>query len=287
MSGRHIALGIVAMTVFGLLGVAQARAGNLYPLYANNFDGDVGTEWSPNTTAVTPVGGRRFLGQFGAQGVTLTLNNLRLHGYIWLSCDLFIIGSWDGNYVSPGTGPDIWDLSAEDGTTVVHTTFNTHTFASQYQAFPDFYPGGQHPSNTGAIEVNTLGYSCSGSCTNAVYHLDLLFVHRSHSMVLTFSGLGLESLANESWGLDNLTIQIESPPPPDFDGDGDLDQFDLAYFFLCMEGPGTPPAGFPGCESADIDGDSDVDQADFGFVQRCMSGYDVPVDPYCTEAKIP
>ena len=148
-----------------------------------------------------------------AKSVTLTFYNIPTHGGLRVSFDLFIIGSWDGNYVSPSAGPDIWDFSPQTGLPVLHTTFNTHTFAAQYQAYPDEYPGGQYPSNTGAVEVDTLGYSCSGSCTNAVYHVNLTFEHRANPMVLVFSGIGLESVANESWGLDNVTVWVASPPP--------------------------------------------------------------------------
>jgi hypothetical protein len=145
--------------------------------YSTDFEGSVGPEWVPDSrTDVTPKGARGFLGQFGPERVTLTLDSLPGHGYVTVKFDLFIIGSWDGNYVSPTAGPDIRDLSAQDGQTVLHTTFNTHTFAEQWQAYPDAYPGGQHASNTGAVEVNSLGYSCVGSCTDAVCRIQSVVV---------------------------------------------------------------------------------------------------------------
>jgi hypothetical protein len=43
--------------------------------YFEDFEGRVGSEWSPARTHVTPVGGRRFLGEFGVEEVTLTLKD--------------------------------------------------------------------------------------------------------------------------------------------------------------------------------------------------------------------
>ena len=68
-------------------------------VYVSDFEGEVGGEWSDQKTDVTPVGARRFLGQFGNKTVTLTLSNLPSHGEVHLSFDLFIIRSWDGDAV--------------------------------------------------------------------------------------------------------------------------------------------------------------------------------------------
>ena len=271
----------VAILAASLVGAAQANAGKVWIQYSNDFQGAVGSEWSIARTATTPTGARKFLGQFGAETVTLTIGNLRPHTLLSISFDLFIIGSWDGNYTNPGAGPDIWDLTAQGGATFLHTTFNTHTFAGQYQAYPGTYPGGQYASNTGAVEVNTLGYSCSGSCVNAVYHLDLEYYHAKDSIVLVFSATNLEAIANESWGLDNVVVSVSSPAP-DFDNDGDVDQFDLGYMLACAGGAGLPIHGFPGCETTDLDGDDDVDMDDFAKFQRCISG-SMPADPNCMD----
>ena len=53
-----------------LVGAEDAGA----PLYSNDFEGTIGAEWSTTATDVTPIGDRRFLGQFGNDTVTLTLD---------------------------------------------------------------------------------------------------------------------------------------------------------------------------------------------------------------------
>jgi hypothetical protein len=44
-------------------------------IYQANFENGAGPQWSVNHTEATPVGNRRFLGQFGNETVTLTLTN--------------------------------------------------------------------------------------------------------------------------------------------------------------------------------------------------------------------
>ena len=280
MSGYRV-WGFSLVLTLGPGMVSPASAGTWYKVYQNDFQGSVGTEWSPATTSTTPAGARRFLGQFNKAPVTLTLAPVRLHGTVRLSFDLFIIGSWDGNYVSATAGPDVFDISEQGGPTIIHTTPPTPPLAGQHQAYPGTYPeaGAQYPSNTGAAEVNTLGYPCSGSCTNAVYHVDVTYAHRDDAINLIFSAPALESIDNESWGIDNVAISIETPPPPDFDGDGDLDQFDMMYFMACAAGPGVPYHSFPGCHAADMDGDGDADSTDFATLQRCYSGEGKPSNP--------
>ena len=108
--------------------------------------------------------------------------------------------SWDGN--DNTYGPDIWDLSVQDGPTLLHTTFSK----GQRQAYPDTYPGGDHPARTGALENNSLGYSFYG---DSVYHLSFTFPHSANSLVLVFSASGLQGLGDESWGLDNVNVSLK------------------------------------------------------------------------------
>ncbi|MEI6781088.1 MAG: immunoglobulin domain-containing protein, partial [Verrucomicrobiota bacterium] len=93
--------------------------------YVEEFQGGVGQEWSHRQTDVTPVGNRRFLGQFGNGTVYLTLNGLPAHQGVTVSFELFIIRSWDGGWAGPEG--DIWDLSLGAGPTLLHTTFNNHS----------------------------------------------------------------------------------------------------------------------------------------------------------------
>jgi len=183
--------------------------------YSADFEGPIGPEWSPGRVTTTPAGARRFLGEFGNETVTLTLTNLPPHSAVELSLDLFVIRSWDGNQVS--YGPDIWDASLEDGRTLFHATFSNHRMAPYLfsQSYPAPYPEGQFPAGYGAAEVNTLGYTFNFSQAgtqpaDSVYHLTLPFTHTGPRLVVSFRGIGLQGLADESWGLDNVSVLLQT-----------------------------------------------------------------------------
>ena len=102
--------------------------------------------------------------------------------------------------------------------TLLHTTFaivDTHPAASAArQAYPDSHPGGSHLPETGAAEVDTLGYLFFGSQTDAVYDLAFTFPHADPALLLQFSGIGLERLNDESWGIDNVSVSLAGVPEP-------------------------------------------------------------------------
>lgn len=176
-------------------------------VYRNDFEEDIGPEWSSTLTDSTPAGGRRFLGQFGNDTVTLSLNDLPPHSDITVTFELFVINSWDGSgtnlngNVVTNNGPDIWDLSVADGPTLLHTTFSNVEDYDWWQAYPNAYPGGHHPPHTGAAEIDTLGFTYFG---NAVYRLSFTFPCSESFLELNFSASRLQELQDESWGLDNV-----------------------------------------------------------------------------------
>ncbi|WP_162052193.1 CARDB domain-containing protein [Gloeothece verrucosa] len=172
------------------------------PIYNNNFETSAGEEWSDSTLGITPVGERKFLGQFGNGTVSLSLNDDNLiNSIVSLELDLFIINSWDGNHL--GYGTDFFNLSIENGETLLNTTFSNTEELSQ--SYPDAWGTGDYPSGTGAIEIDTLNSSEDGS---AVYHLVYTFPYSQRYLTLDFSGLNLEDINNESWGLDNVSLKV-------------------------------------------------------------------------------
>ncbi|GEM_PF-1984241 len=170
-------------------------------VYRHNFEGAVGSEWSNTSTAVTPAGGRRFLGEFSSQTVSLTRNNLPQHNQVTVAFDLYIFRSWDGNG-DFCCGPDIFQLSVAGGPTLVRATFGVPT-----QSFPANYPGASNPPFSGAAEINTLGYPI-GFGGSAVYRVTRTFAHSGSALQLDFAGIGLQGASDEGWGLDNISIRI-------------------------------------------------------------------------------
>lgn len=185
-------------------------------VYQTDFQGAVGSEWSDTTVSTTPVGDRRFLGQFGQTAATrLSLDGLPPHSGVSVSFDLLVLATWDGNQVilpacgslgGETVGPDEWRVAVVGGETLLHTTFSNiqnhlecWTFS---QAFPEEFPGGDHQAFTDAAEINTLGYE-----VDAVYHLSFSFAHTADTVELDFASLG-RGAADESWGLDNVVIGV-------------------------------------------------------------------------------
>jgi hypothetical protein len=186
-------------------------------VYFNNFQGAVAIEWSSRATEAPPADANRiFLGRFADGTVSLSLSALPAHSSLSLDFDLFIMSSWDGDGPEPGT-PDIWSLSVAGGPTLVHTTFSN--FPNRTQDYPNAYddvPGGAvNPPKTGAVEVNTLGYPgfLNFPGGDSVYHMQFDIPHTASSVMFNFvGGPGLTSVADESWGLDNVRVVAVAEP---------------------------------------------------------------------------
>jgi YVTN family beta-propeller protein len=174
-------------------------------VYFNNFEGAVGPEWSKQSASTTPLGARKFLGEFGTETVSLKLPSIPSHTSLTVSFDLYVLKSWDGNG-DLGSGPDIFDLNITSGPQLLHTTFGN--FPGQNQAYPGSYPGPSNPYHTGAVEIDTLGYTFYG---DTVYHVTYTVPDTASSLTLNFSASlpdGAAGLDNESWGIDNVIIGV-------------------------------------------------------------------------------
>lgn len=219
---RRVAAALVLVLgtplLFRVVDLDVAQAATI--VYATDFESGAGPEWSPAQTEETPGTAQHpadgFLGRFGNGGTTLSLTNLPSHSDVTVSFSLYVIRSWDGN--SEEWGPDTWDMSVAGGPTVLHTTFSNldtgpcvgHGFN---QAYPDSYPGGDHPPLTGADEVDTLGYPALCEANDAVYDLVVTFNHSGDSLQLTFTGSHLQELSDESWGIDDFSVSVNDASP--------------------------------------------------------------------------
>ena len=225
-------LGPSALVLAALLMSVPAYAG---PLYQNDFGSSIGPEWT--TTGSNGVGidvtpsGQHFLGQsvinnpfpnfgFSNETVLLTLGSLVPHSALILSFDLYVIQSWDGNGESEPPfgqfGIDIFNLNVDNNALLLDTTFRNVPFPSQ--SFPDTYTGDYNttPHNdprTGAVANNTLGYPVDfPHFGDAIYHFEFPFSNADSTVQLSFSGIGLQEVWDESWGLDNVRVNIVPEP---------------------------------------------------------------------------
>ena len=235
----------------GLLGVILCAPVFGADVYFNDFNTPPGTtypEWTSSgytnsvnragtiaagsgaqtvATAISSNGRASFLGEFGGpaivtappydpqhfvrvdETVTLTLHDLKPHTLVTVAFDLYILKSWDGN--NQTYGPDRWALRVQNGPTLLDTTFsdNPKTGADLSE---QNYPVANSPQQTGATSVNTLGYSFYG---DSIYHLTVNSPHTGDTLILSFASSLFEGKGtdDESWGLDNVRVSINSNAP--------------------------------------------------------------------------
>ena len=194
-----------------LLGVATLPA-HAALVYSNDFQSGVGAEWSNTLIAAAPTpypfGPRLFLGEFGNETVTLTLGEVGA-ATLRLEFDFFAIRSWDGS--SAGTaydyGDDHFRVAVAGGPALFDATFSNGNPAGQ-----SYGPNALDPYHTGAAEAYSLGYYFydgiqeSGQVMDSVYRLGFDFTHLGGALAFSFSGDGLQTLDDESWGLDNVLV---------------------------------------------------------------------------------
>ncbi|WP_438035657.1 trypsin-like serine peptidase [Sorangium sp. So ce204] len=180
--------------------------------YRADFETTPGPEWTASLPGVGPAlihttlsenGSQRFLGEYANEKLSLKLTGLPKHSSVIVSFDLYIMKTWDGN--STWWGPDVWTFSS-DGQVRINTTFSMSPDLSQ--AYPGTYPGADHPARMGEAVDDSLGYGLAG---DSVYRFRMAIPHSEGSLSLDFQGQGLTGVHNESWGLDNVSVQLVGP----------------------------------------------------------------------------
>lgn len=198
--------------------LAAGRCGAQTVVYSEDFEARSSfPEWStvatdpayqnPIKTERSPLGGRRFLGRFGAQQATLTLTGLKRHDTVIVEFDWFILASMDGADPFYAESFTIAEPSAGVAYCTSFSNFDFVADPSARQAFPGTCGAGDFPPKSGAAERNTLGYSFARA-GDAVYRMRLVFAHTNPTLALSIAGEGLQELYDESWGIDNMKVSI-------------------------------------------------------------------------------
>lgn len=186
--------GVLAGFVMSL----HAQAGLLY---SNDFEGVIGSEWSSSRTE-TESALSTFLGRFsdnaGASvpgSVGLSLPGLPQGAYE-LVFDLYVLDQWDGSRGNSGNGPDYFNVSV-DGASLFHETFaNAFADSDGAQTYP--------PPRDGRADYG------GALSQDAIYrNVTVPFSATDSSSQITFSSQlrGVNSLNDESWGIDNVRIR--------------------------------------------------------------------------------
>lgn len=173
------------------------------------------------------------LGNFNNDGFNLFLDEVGDHDYVFVSFDLYIHGSWDGNFngFSENDKPDKWilefnpdmqlfkDSSADNFT----TTFSNSPCFSNYclrQSYPEKYPFENNPK-TGSFK-NNLAKICLKSFfggKTTLYQIEKGFKSNGRGVVLRFydelyqpnaidnNGIPQQK-CDESWSIDNIKVRV-------------------------------------------------------------------------------
>ena len=195
----------------GLL-AATSAANAQTTVYSNDFT-DGALNGFVGGAVTTSPNGQNFLGRFAGSsaptGTALSLTGLDAHSTVTLSLRVSVIHSWDG---STGPGPDTLRFRA-DGVDLLNATF-ANLDGSQ-QTYSDATPlgnAGQTAARTGMDVENYLGYP-TFYYTDASYDLSFTFAHSASTLNLTFDGLNLQDLSDESWGIDNVVVRTDGVVP--------------------------------------------------------------------------
>ena len=231
-----------------LLGAAicvASAAASATTIYTADFQSNIGAEWSTNFGGGLALDNvpadlsRRFLGRndgaatlgFSNDIVKLSLGSLGAHNKVTVSFDVYVINSWDGNGPLGNfcCGPDLFGVSLANvtpGSASGLLTSFSNIDASEFpevgvtgalQSYPNAFPSlPGSPAFSGAAEVGTLGYDFFGGGVgddDSVYHITLTFDHTASNLALSFFGLGLQDISDESWGLDNVSVSTTRRQP--------------------------------------------------------------------------
>lgn len=202
-------------------------------IYDNDFETGSLTNIDGGATSI--FNNTTVLGDFNNDGFTLHLENTGDHDYIFISFDLYIHGTWDGNFngFSENDKPDKWIIELDPDMDLIKntnsdrfvTTFSNSPCFTNYclrQSYPEMYPFENNPKN-GSSEVD-LPQICTNSFfggKTTLYKIEKGFRHSGNAVVVRFydelyqpnaidkDGI-VQSKCDESWSLDNLKIRAIS-----------------------------------------------------------------------------
>ncbi|HWQ90252.1 MAG TPA: FG-GAP-like repeat-containing protein, partial [Clostridia bacterium] len=179
----------------GSAGKCMAIPGGAVP-YTTDFESGAGSEWTlPVTVNSESRAFSRFSGRFNNTAQVLTLTNLVLGQRYTLGFDLYVIDSWEGGSAASS---DYFDVHV-NGSQVFHYTFANSTAAQTYPGTPD---EGKAP----------LGFT-PGQSDSVYRNIEISFFASNPLTVIHFTGQNLEAIDNESWGVDNVSVQLTAALP--------------------------------------------------------------------------
>ena len=202
-------------------------------IYDNDFEGSDFQEIDGVITSF--FNNTKVLGDFNNDGFTLHLKDTGDHDYVFFSFDLYIHGSWDGNFngFDNNDKADKWIMEIDPEMSLIKdtsndkfiTTFSNSPCYPNYclrQSYPENFPSENNPKT--GYSLKNLPKKCESSKfggKTTLYKIEKGFKHSGNAVVVRFydelyqpnaitSEGSNESKCDESWSLDNLKVRIIS-----------------------------------------------------------------------------
>ena len=202
-------------------------------IYENNFESEDFSEIDGGSISI--FNNSKVIGDFNNDSFTLHLKETGDHDYVFVSFDLYIHGSWDGNFngFPKNDKADKWimeldpdmDLIKDHSSDRFVTTFSNSVCFPNYclrQSYPNTFPFENNPK-TGSDSTD-LPKICEKSFYGApttLYKIEKGFRHSGNAVVIRFydelyQPNAIDDFGNnqakcdESWSIDNLKVRVIS-----------------------------------------------------------------------------
>ena len=196
---------LLALALVLVLGTTGARA---QVVYTADFNVGLAPGFSNVRVGSSTNGQLQYLGLYSNETTSLTLNNLVAGDWYRIDVSVLVMATWDGDG-NLGAGPDFWSISQRGGSSF-RTTFSV--FPGQLASYPQAFPAAvQSPPGTNATISGVFGFPTCGSMQTYAHPVSLVFRASAATEIVDFAASGLESLCNEPWALDSVTVTRTLP----------------------------------------------------------------------------
>lgn len=200
-------------TIFAAAAVLAISGQAAALTYTNDFESTIGAEW--NVATSSSFNSTTILGRFDNATAQLTLTGFNAGDLVTLKFDFYALDSWDGN--AGGVGPDRFQVKI-DGVDKLDSTFSNVT--GNNQSYPNGYLAGNFAAQTGATDVDAAhgGTLQNGYYGNSLYSFGvgsnaaMTAIATSSTVVFTWTGSNLQGVGDESWGIDNVSVNAVPEP---------------------------------------------------------------------------
>ena len=200
-------------------------------IYENTFENNDLT--SILGGSITDFNNTKVIGNFNNDGFTIHIDNVGEHDYFFISFDLYIHGTWDGNFngFDKNDKPDKWIMEFKPDMALHKdsendrfiTTFSNSPCWSNYclrQSYPQPYPFENNPRK--GNDKTDLPEICENNFfggKTTLYKIEKGFMSSGNSIIIRFydelyqpnaidKDGSTQEKCDESWSMDNIKVRV-------------------------------------------------------------------------------